>query len=51
MVEMYKPVKIYEGKYIVKRCSFTGDAQNQSALCNNSAQTKGAFYNANTSST
>ena len=43
------PIKIYGDNYITRRCSFTGEVQNQSALYDNSAQTQATFYNADTS--
>lgn len=44
-IQIKTPIKCYGQNFITKRCAFTGDVQNMSALYDNAADTPATFYN------
>ncbi|WP_428060435.1 hypothetical protein [Candidatus Avelusimicrobium stercoris] len=44
-IQIKTPIKCYGQNFITKRCAFTGDVQNMSALYDNAADTTATFYN------
>ena len=44
-IQIKTPIKCYGQNFITKRCAFSGDVQNMSALYDNAADTTATFYN------